>query len=291
MTTKGAQVVTSGHPVHRARVRLRRPRRSVGRTLGAILRGLVLSNFVYVFLFPVIFMLTTSVKTVADLNNPLVNWISRNPTVDTYRLAAATLTYFEAVRVSAWTSILAALGQTLVGAMVAYGFARIPFPGRDLLFGLLLFSVIVPLQTIMIPQFMLYSRLEWINTFIPIVLPPWVGYGVRGGILLIVYRQFFRGLPPELEDAAYVDGAGSFRTFSRIMLPLAKPAILVVFLFSLVWTWNDSFLPIMVLGRYSVIWGTPISTAMVTISAIRKGKMPRNMSSSLTAPPRTLFTT
>ena len=260
MTTKSAQVITSGHPVHRARARLRRPGRSVGRTLGAILRGLVLSNFVYVFLFPVIFMLTTSVKTVADLNNPLVNWISRNPTVDTYRLAAATLTYFEAVRVSAWTSILAALGQTLVGAMVAYGFARIPFPGRGFLFGLLLFSVIVPLQTIMIPQFMLYSRLEWINTFIPIVLPPWVGYGVRGGILLIVYRQFFRGLPPELEDAAYVDGAGSFRTFSRIMFPLAKPAILVVFLFSLVWTWNDSFLPIMVLGRNEM---KPLSIRMI----------------------------
>ncbi len=221
--------------------------RALQRRLGTILRWLVLIDFVYVFLFPVIFMFTTSIKTVHELNNPAVNWISRSPTMQGYQLAFEVLNYFDGVRISLLTSVLAAVGQTLVGAMVAYGFARMRFPGRDLLFALLLFTIVVPPQTIMVPQFMLYTNLKWTNTYLPLILPPFLSYGVRGGILLIVFRQFFRGLPYELEDAAYVDGAGPFRVFWQIMLPLAQPAILVVMLFSLVWTWNDNFTPWLVL--------------------------------------------
>ena len=226
----------------------RRLRYGLGRSLGAILRWLVLLEFAYVFLYPVMFMVTTSIKTLTELNHPAVRWISRDPTLEPYQIAAETLTYMDGLRISGLISIASALGQTLLGATVAYAFARIAFPGRNILFGLLLFSVVVPLPTLMVPQFMLYSKLEWTNTYIPLVLPAWLGYGVRGGVLLIVYRQFFRGLPYELEDAAYVDGAGPFRAFWQIMLPLAKPAVLVVFLFSLVWTWNDGFMPALVIS-------------------------------------------
>ncbi|MCY4116616.1 MAG: carbohydrate ABC transporter permease [Caldilineaceae bacterium] len=217
------------------------------RRLGTLLRWIILLDFAYIFLFPVIFMITTSIKTVHELNNPAVNWISRTPTNEGYLLAMEVLQYFDGVRVSLGTSIVAAVGQTLIGAMVAYGFARIRFPGRDFLFALLLFTIVVPPQTTMVPQFMLYTDLKWTNTYLPLMVPPFLSYGVRGGILLIVFRQFFRGLPYELEDAAHVDGAGPFRIFWQIMLPLAKPAILVVMLFSLVWTWNDNFTPWLVL--------------------------------------------
>ena len=217
------------------------------RRLGTLLRWLVLIDFVYVFLFPVIFMVTTSIKTVHELNNPAINWISRTPTIEGYLLAFEVLRYFEGVRVSLVTSLLAAVGQTLIGAMVAYGFARMRFPGRDFLFALVLFTIVVPPQTTLVPQFMLYTDLKWTNTYLPLIVPPFLSYGVRGGILLIVFRQFFRGLPYELEDAAHVDGAGPFRIFWQIMLPLAQPAILVVMLFSMVWTWNDNFTPWLVL--------------------------------------------
>ena len=221
----------------------RRPWRRLREILAPVLRWLVLSGFLYVFVFPVVFMLTTSIKTLSELNNPSITWISRNPNLQGYRDAFQALGYLDGLRISALTSALAATGQTLMGAAVAYSFARLRFPGRELLFGLLLFSIVVPFQTIMIPQFMLYNRLEWINTLLPLFVPAFFGYGVRQGILLIVYRQFFRGLPYELEDAAYVDGAGPIRTFWQIMLPLAKPAMLVVLLFSLVWTWNDNLVP------------------------------------------------
>jgi multiple sugar transport system permease protein len=193
-------------------------------------------------------MVTTSIKNLTELNHPAIQWISRDPTFEPYQTAAEVMGYLHAVRLSGLVAVGSALGQTLIGALVAYAFARIHFAGREILFGLLLFTVIVPLQTIMVPQFMLYSKLDWTNKLYPLVVPGLFGYGVRGGILLIVYRQFFRGLPYELEDAAYVDGAGTFRTFWQIMFPLAKPAILVVFLFSLVWTWNDAFIPNLVIS-------------------------------------------
>ena len=227
--------------------------RLIRRSVGVSLRWLVLAEFAYVFLFPLLFMVSTSVKTLTELNHPSVVWIARHPTLEGYRIAAGAMDYLEGLRISGLTSIGAALGQTFVGAMVAYGFARISFRGREVLFAIVLFTVVVPLPTVIVPQFMLYRKLEWTNSFIPLVFPAFLTYGVRGGILLIVFRQFLRGLPYELEDAAYVDGAGPFRTFWRIMLPLAKPVVLVVLLFSLVWTWNDSFVPWMVIRDDSLM--------------------------------------
>ena len=230
----------------RRRPRVRHLWRSGRRILGLMTRWLVLLGFAYLFLFPVLFMIATSVKSDTELRNPLVQWISRSPTVHTYVLAYTALGW-RGLRNSVFISVLSMIGQTAIGAMVGYSAARLRFPGRDFLFAVLLFTIVVPPETIMLSQFMYYSKLKWNNTYIPLILPAYLGYGVRGGILLFVYRQFFRGLPYELEDAAYVDGAGPLRTFWQIMLPLAKPAILVVLLFSLVWNWNDHFLPNLIL--------------------------------------------
>ena len=232
---------------HTARgARLRRQRSDA---VGAVLRWVILIEFAYVFAFPALYMITTSLKTLGDIHNPTVYWIPRVPTLVGYRWAIREMGYVEGLRISVWTSIAAAVAQTTMGAMIAYGFARVRFPGREALFVFLLFTVVVPPQTIMMPQFMLYSWMGWTNTHIPLFVPGFMGWGVRGGILLIVYRQFFRGLPYELEDAARIDGAGWFRTFSEIMLPLAKPAILVVLVFSLTWTWNDAFVPWLVISH------------------------------------------
>ena len=246
--------------VGRPKVRARRRRldstafrRRAGRFLGALVRWVVLVSFAYIYVFPVIFMVTTSVMSQAEMNNPTINWISRNPSLEEYRQAAETLNYLTSLRISVFTSVAAALGQTLVGCIVAYGFARMSFPGRRLLFGFLLFAIVVPPQLIVIPQFMLYSRLKWMNSYAPLIVPAFLANGLRGDILLVVLHQFFRGLPHELEDAAYVDGAGPFRTFWQVMLPLAKPAILVVFLFSMVWTWNDDVVTGMVLRELEML--------------------------------------
>ena len=229
--------------------------RTASRVLGKLLLWVVLINFAYVFLFPLMYMMTTSVKTLTEINNPSIVWISREPSLQAFRLASSIIDYFRGLWISTLISAAAVLGQTCVGAMVGYGFARPRFPGREFLFWILLFTIIVPLPTLAVPLYLFYSKLNLINTFVPLILPPFLGWGVRGGMILIVYRQFFRGLPSELEDAAYVDGASPFRVFWQIMLPLAKPAILVVMLFTLVWTWNDTLLPGLVIndtGAYTL---------------------------------------
>ena len=214
-----------------------------------LLMYLMLINIAFAFLLPIFYMTSTSLMTIQDYVDPAVYWI---PTVfnwENFTLAYGGMNYTQAFKNSIIIALAATLGQVITCAMAGYGFARGEFPGRELLFGLVLFSFIVPPQTIIVPLFILYKNLNWIDTFWPFIVPAFFAQGLRGSILTIIYRQFFRGLPWELEDAARIDGAGPVRTFTHIMLPLAKPAIVVTFLFSLVWHWNDFYEPMMYLMK------------------------------------------
>ena len=204
---------------------------------------IILINVCFVFLFPVIYMFSTSLKTVADLADLTVLWIPRTFFWRNYELAISGMLYWQAARNSVIISLGSGILQTVACSFVAYGFARIPFPGRDVLFLLVLFTFLVPPQTIIVPLFILYRNLGFMDTYFPFLMPALFGHGLRGALFILVFRQFFRNLPYELEDAARIDGAGPFSVYWRIMLPLAAPAIIVVFLFSLVWHWNDFFEP------------------------------------------------
>lgn len=204
---------------------------------------IILVNVCFVFLFPVIYMFSTSLKTVADLADLTVLWIPRTFFWRNYELAISGMLYWQAARNSIIISLGSGILQTVACSFVAYGFARIPFPGRDILFLLVLFTFLVPPQTIIVPLFILYRNLGFMDTYFPFLIPALFGHGLRGALFILVFRQFFRNLPYELEDAARIDGAGPFSVYWRIMLPLATPAIIVVFLFSLVWHWNDFFEP------------------------------------------------
>jgi multiple sugar transport system permease protein len=204
---------------------------------------IILINVCFVFLFPVIYMFSTSLKTVADLADLTVLWIPRTFFWRNYELAISGMLYWQAARNSVIISLGSGILQTVACSFVAYGFARIPFPGRDVLFLLVLFTFLVPPQTIIVPLFILYRNLGFMDTYFPFLIPALFGHGLRGALFILVFRQFFRNLPYELEDAARIDGAGPFSVYWRIMLPLAAPAIIVVFLFSLVWHWNDFFEP------------------------------------------------
>ena len=204
---------------------------------------IILINVCFVFLFPVIYMFSTSLKTVADLADLTVLWIPRTFFWRNYELAISGMLYWQAARNSVIISLGSGILQTIACSFVAYGFARIPFPGRDILFLLVLFTFLVPPQTIIVPLFILYRNLGFMDTYFPFLMPALFGHGLRGALFILVFRQFFKNLPYELEDAARIDGAGPFSVYWRIMLPLAAPAIIVVFLFSLVWHWNDFFEP------------------------------------------------
>lgn len=213
--------------------------------------GIVYRIFVYcllidlsfVFLYPFIYMITTSLKTPPDLLNFTIKWIPTSMAWQNYAYGIVGLKYWEHFYNSAVSSLFSVLGQVLACSFVAYGFARIKFPGREALFMLAMFTLLVPPQTVIIPLFIQYKAMGWMDTFAPIIVPAFFAGGLRGALFIFIFRQLFRNLPWELEDAARVDGCGSFRVYWKIILPLTTPAVVVTVLLSLVWHWNDFFEP------------------------------------------------
>ena len=131
--------------------------------------------------------------------------------------------------------VLSLAGVLLSCSIAAYGFARIPFPGRDIMFGICLATMMIPFPVIMVPTYMLFKQLDWIGTFKPLWVPAWFGSAFN----IFLLRQFFMGIPKELEESAQIDGCSRWGCFWRIMLPLSTPVLVVVALFHCMAVWND----------------------------------------------------
>ena len=150
--------------------------------------------------------------------------------------------------------VLTVIGAVLSSAVVAYGFARLRFPGREWLFLLMISTMALPSQVTMIPVFALFRKLGWYGTFLPLIVPSFCG----NPFFIFLLRQFFQTIPEELTEAARIDGAGEARIFSRLMLPLARPALATCALFQFLGAWNDFFGPLLYINepsRYTVAYG------------------------------------
>lgn len=226
---------------------------------------LILIDVAYIYLNPILFMITTMVKNSSDLLDPAVSWVPRAIYTGVLQDAWTKLKYPSAFTISAILSLTIAVLQTVSCAVAGYAFARLEFPFKRTLFFCLILTFIVPTQVIILPNLIAASQLGLMKTYIPIVVPALFGHGLKGALFVIIYRQFFSTQPKELEEAAKIDGANVFRIFYKVMLPLAKPAILVVFLFSFVWTWNDYYLPSMYLNGVKEV---PLSMGISQISAV-----------------------
>jgi len=217
------------------------------RAIYRVLVYILLINFAFVFLMPFLYMISTSLKSSVDLVDPYVNWIPvRGIEWQNFAIAVQALQYWRSLGNSLIVTILCTLGHVLSCSFVAYGFSRIEFPGRGILFMLVILTLIVPAQVIIIPLYIINNRLE-INTliggYLPLILPTFLGMGLRGGLFIFIYRQLFMGLPYELEEAARIDGCNTFRTYWSIAMPIANSATLVSSILSIVWHWNDYYEP------------------------------------------------
>jgi len=210
---------------------------------------LLLMDVAFIFMVPLLRVISTSLMDIMDLYDPTVAWLPRRWAWENFSRAYNALEYTRSLFNTLLVAGGAALLQTISCALAGYSFARFKFPGRDRLFLLVLFVMIVPPHALIIQNFILVSKLKWLETYWPFLVPSAFGMGLRGALFIFIYRQFFKGLPWELEDAAMIDGAGPLRIFFMVMLPLARPAILVVFLFSFVWHWNDTLEPSIYLSR------------------------------------------
>jgi multiple sugar transport system permease protein len=211
--------------------------------VGLLFHYTVLLSLSFVFIYPILYIVSQSFMQVEDITDATVQWIPKALSFEHYRFAFDKMEYWHSFGNSAVSTLLSAAVQLLSCSIVGYGFARYRFPGHTLLLGLVMFAFLVPPQTIVIPLFIFFGELHWLNTSMPIIVPGLFAQGLRGALFVLIFMQFFRGLPHQLEEAARIDGAGAYRTFFQIMLPLAGPALLVVFLFSTVWHWNDVFEP------------------------------------------------
>ncbi len=217
----------------------------------SILRAFLIFGLAFIILYPLCYMLSVSLRKPEDLYDPTVVWIPKTFTLDNIVFVWKEMDYLNGLMKTLVISLSCSVFQTLTCAITGYGFARFRFKGRNLLFFAVLFTLIVPPQTITMPLYINYVNftqmtsafveggIQIIDTIIPILVPAIFGTGLRAGLFIYIFRQFFKGMPPEMEEAAYLDGCGPLSAFWRIMLINAGPAILVTFLFSFVWYWND----------------------------------------------------
>ncbi|MBR3779439.1 MAG: carbohydrate ABC transporter permease [Clostridia bacterium] len=216
----------------------------------------------YVVLFQLFFMISQALRPRTDLLNPSVVWIPTKLTFENFKGAFEKLEYLKTGFVSIWLMEVSAFIEVMVCAVIAYGFARFEFKEKNLVFFLVLVTIIVPTQMLIIPMYLNYAhfdilgvfkwfsditglpdfRPELLNTGLTFWLPSLFGVGVRSGLFIFIYRKFFEGLPRELEEAAYVDGAGPLRTFISVILPSSGVVFLTVTIFSTIWHWNESYM-------------------------------------------------
>lgn len=255
-------------------------------------KWIIIIGISYIILGPVIAIISKTFLSIEDAYNPLVYLIPIKPTLANLTKAFEKLKY---VRTLSETIlfVFSLMGiQALVCSIVGYGFARFKFPGKNILFAGVLLTIIVPTHTIMVP---LYSQFRYfdffgiisllagtengvsiLNTKIPMVLMTFTGMGLRAGLFIYIFRQFFRGMPKEIEEAALIDGASVFKTFFQIMLPNAVPSIITVLIFSMVWQYNDTFFSALFMPNSNFL-SLQITTLSGSLGLIDKINDPRHV--------------
>lgn len=224
----------------------------------SIIRGVLIIGIAYIILYPVLSKLSLSLMSEQDVFDVSVRYLPRNINFENYRRAFDAMNYGSGFLYTFLLTFIVSISQVLSCTIIGYGFARFKYKGSNLVFGLVLLTLIVPPQLISIPLYMNFRYftffgllnepgINFLGSFWPFILTAVTGLGLKNGLYIYIMRQHFKGMPDSLEEAAYVDGAGAFKTFYKIMLPGAVPVIIIVFLFSFVWQWNDNFLTTMYL--------------------------------------------
>ncbi|MBR2047172.1 MAG: carbohydrate ABC transporter permease [Oscillospiraceae bacterium] len=245
------------------------------------LKYIVLVLLAYQLLYPVLYMISASIKDPLDSYDPSVIWIPKNFSATGFIDAFKSMKYLDALKGSMEISLGCAVLDVMSCALAGYGFARFKFPLKNLLFACVILTLMVPMQTIILPYYMnmrYFDPLGLISAFnsvfdktisinlvgknIAFYLPSLFGAGIRSGLYIYIFRQFFEGMDKALEESAHIDGCGPLRTFLKIMLPNARNAIVTVFLFSFVWHFNDYYLTKQLLG-------TNRRTLIVALSSLR----------------------
>lgn len=230
------------------------------RRIGHIVVHIVLILIGLFFLLPFFWMLSTALKSDQQLFvNPPV-WIPDPIQWDNFKRAVTAIPFFKYMGNTGKVAIMDVLGTVLACPLVAYGLSRLEWKGRDLLFFLTISVMMIPHEVTMIPQFILYSKMGLVGTYVPLYLASFFG---GRPFMIFLLRQFFMNLPKDLEDAARIDGASEFCVYAKVVLPLVVPGILTVGLFRFMNSWNDFLGPLLYLSdevQYTITIGLQMFT-------------------------------
>ncbi|WP_058302667.1 carbohydrate ABC transporter permease [Gorillibacterium timonense] len=224
--------------------------------LFSIFRYMLIIGISFVILYPILTKISYALKDKQDIYNPTIYMIPVHFTLDNLKLAKDLLNYWPLLGNTLFYVAVVMLLQTASCALAGYGFARFKFPGSNILFALVILTILVPMSTLMVPMYLHFRSFDvlglvhaftgkdginLLNSYWPSIITSATANGLKSGLFIYIFRQFFIGLPKEIEEAALIDGAGGIRTFFQIMLPNAIPPMITVILFSFVWTYNDTF--------------------------------------------------
>ncbi len=249
-------------------------------TMISIVRFILLFGLCFMIIQPILNKISVSFMTEEDLYDPVVVNIPAHFTTENYRICSIIMSYKEAFKNSMIISLTIAILQVSVCTLVGYGFARYDFPLKNLLFGCVLLMIVVPPQVISTSLYLHFRFFDFLciiklitgNTInlrgsvLPYYMMSAGCMGLKNGLYIYLIRQFFRNIPKELEEAAYVDGCGTLKTFIIIMLPDAKPILTSCFLFAFVWQWTDGLYSSMFLGTTKLV-STSLSRIVDSLGA------------------------
>jgi multiple sugar transport system permease protein len=233
----------------------------------AVLRHALLIAAALLMLYPLVWMVSASLKPAGEIFTTL-DLIPAHPTLSNFAEGWTGLGqpftgfFLNSIALCA----LAVLGNLCSCTLAAYAFARLRFPLRRLFFALMLMTIMLPFHATVVPQYILFRALGWVGTFLPIVVPKFLAVDAFFVFLLV---QFMRTIPRELDDAARIDGAGRFRIFSRVVLPLTVPALATTAIFTFIFTWNDFFTQLLYLG--STVQSFTVPVALRTFIDVTSG--------------------
>ncbi|MCR5684863.1 MAG: carbohydrate ABC transporter permease [Lachnospiraceae bacterium] len=245
----------------------------VGAVFISITRAILLFGLCFLILQPVLNKISVSFMTEQDLYNPIVISIPLHPTIENYQISAEIMNYSKGIVNSLVISLSIAIIQVCMTTLVGYGFARFKFPLKNMWFAFVMMLILVPPQTISSSLYLHFSTFDILGIIkmitghtlnlrgsaLPYFLMSLGCMGLKNGLYIYLVRQYFRNIPIDLEEAAYIDGCGTLKTFFSIMLPQAKPIITSCFLFAFVWQWTDGFFSRLFLGKMTLV-STSLST-------------------------------
>lgn len=219
----------------------------------------------FVYLYPMIYMFITSMMSLEDLLDTSSKWIPSGFYIKNYTDAFRVMKFSKTFMDSLFIAFVPSLCQVLVCSLAGYGFARFDFKGKKILMGIMILTFVIPPQIIMMPTYLLYSDLRLIGSVKALIYPALLGQGFKSAIFILIYYQFYKQIPTSLIEAAQIDGAGHIKTYFLIAIRSAIPAIIVVFLFSFVWYWNETYLTGLYFGNSGMGAKNTMSTLLLEL--------------------------